>query len=481
VRQRLLPEDPRSLTERFERQRPLEALEVAVVRVHLDQPRLLDADEEQLLRFAISLARLDLVRHAGEDLDLSPLLAPFRDEVLRALSPIFAGGRPARRAAIRDAVRALAPLTSQALARLKARTPTWVPFPVLDRAIRHKELVLVLGGGGGVSFVYLGVLAMLEAAGVRPALLVGTSMGAILALFRSRRLGFDQAETVNLVRSLSWRRLFRAISTTSRYGLPGALRLSLRAGLGRSFHDAQLGRQLRLRELPIPTLVVVGGVRRGMLPRPPEDYAGAMSGPPTRAGLVRRMLEVTGPLAELSTRPGVLARLTLGGDALSAELDAVDAAGFSSALPGVIHYDVTRDDPRAHSILGSLLEQRGISRLLDGGLVDNLPLKVAWRAVHRGAVGTRNALVLGLNGFAPRVSTPHWYPLQKIAALTVAPQLAYGHVVQDFRSTLSPLDVVPDIELLLRAMELGREQFEPQRALIVRMLHPLPERPALLP
>ena len=191
----------------------------------------------------------------------------------------------------------------------------------------------------------------------------------------------------------------------------------------------------------------------------------------------RRLATTMGALTELATEPGVLARVTLGGDALTAELDAVDAAGFSSSLPGLIHYDVTREDPRAHSLLGSLLEQRQVVRFVDGGLVDNLPAKVAWRAVHRGAIGTRNALVLALNGFARRLNTPLWLPLQQLAALNVSRQLPYAHVVQHFQRTLSPLDVVPRVELLLQAMELGRNQLEPQRPLITRLLAPLPSLP----
>ena len=77
-------------------------------------------------------------------------------------------------------------------------------------------------------------------------------------------------------------------------------------------------------------------------------------------------------------------------DLLVGDVDALDAAGFSSALPGVIHYDVFRDDPRMHSLLTQYMGDHGIARFIDGGLVDNLPARAAWRAVHKGEIGTRS-------------------------------------------------------------------------------------------
>ncbi len=117
------------------------------------------------------------------------------------------------------------------LQRLKGR----LSFEAIDHELRHKALVLVLGGGGGTGYVYIGVMSLLDEYGLKPKLLVGTSIGAVLALFRSRLPRFDQDEIVNIVRTLSWRKLFRVISTQNRYGLPAALRLFLRAGIGRWF------------------------------------------------------------------------------------------------------------------------------------------------------------------------------------------------------------------------------------------------------
>ena len=122
----------------------------------------------------------------------------------------------------------------------------------------------------------------------------------------------------------------------------------------------------------------------------------------------------------------------------------------------------------------AVLEEQGIFRLLDGGLVDNLPVKAAWKAVHHGNLGTRSAFFLALDGFPPRLSTPFWLPLQRLAAMTVAPNLPYAHLVRNFGSTLSPLELVPSVQLATKAMQLGRKQLGPDMPFLTRMLAPLP-------
>src|SRR5204862_6028676 len=135
-----------------------------------------------------------------------------------------------------------------------------------------------------------------------------------------------------------------------------------------------------------------------------------------------------------------------GADDVTSEFDAVDAVGFSSALPGVIHYDVLRDDPRMRGLLDQLVEEREVLRFVDGGLVDNLPAKAAWRAVHKGRIGTRNAFILALNGFSMKLSTPLWLMLERVAEVNVSRNRPWAHLVHDFPRTLGPLVIVPTVE-----------------------------------
>ncbi|QRK14148.1 patatin-like phospholipase family protein [Archangium violaceum] len=456
-------------------------MEMALVRATVDSPSLLDSREEAVLRTALSLSRLYKLRHEGHDHSVETWTAPLRENVSRRLGPVLLGKRRITRDQLVPHVRDLRAPLLKLRAELVQHLHGRVPEEVLHRELQHKSLVVVAGGGGGTAYVYMGVMSLLDEHGLKPSLLAGTSMGAILMLMRSRMARFDQGELVGIIRNLSWRKLFRFISTENRYGMPAAMRLFLRAGLGRYFNagpGSPLDAGLRLKDLPVPIIVAVGGIRRGMLPRPLEYYERLLGASPVSllspAGVARRIQAVMGTLAEFFTRPEIMVRLHLGLDEKTAEFDAIDAAGFSSSLPGVIHYDMLREDAHMQGLLDGLMEEKGIFRLMDGGLVDNLPVKAAWKAVHHGNIGTRNAFVLALDGFAPRLSTPFWLPLQRLAAMTVAPNLTYAHLVKRFGTTLSPLELVPSVELATKAMHFGRKQLGPDMPFLTRMLAPLP-------
>jgi hypothetical protein len=251
--------------------------------------------------------------------------------------------------------------------------------------------------------------------------------------------------------------------------------LFLRSGIGRWFGiDTRGGAGLSLNQLPIKTLITVSGIRIGKLPHPLEFYEHLTDASPKRLLNPSVLPRWLGALWEFATHPEILVRVTLGADPGTEDFDAVDAAGFSSALPGIIHYDVLRDAPRMHARLTELFRSKRLFRLVDGGLVDNVPSKAAWRAVHKGSLGTRNTFILALNGFATKLSTPLWIPLQRIAELNVGRSRPWAHLTQDFKRTLNPLSVVPRVDELLEAVNWGRQQVVPHIPFVTRMLTPLP-------
>src|SRR2546427_11299609 len=122
-------------------------------------------------------------------------------------------------------------------------------------------------------------------------------MGAILGLFRARERRFDLARIPDILQDLTYRKIFRLVPQPSIYGLPGQLRLHLRAAIGHWFRHPD-GSPLRISDLPIPLLVTVTGIRRGKLPRPLEEYesmVGVQDPVPSRWG--------GPPLPRLRTRP----------------------------------------------------------------------------------------------------------------------------------------------------------------------------------
>jgi predicted acylesterase/phospholipase RssA len=462
------------LRERFQIVRPLEEMEIALVRASLAHPKLVDAHEEAVLRTALSLARMYKVQQDGREVGVGAYLEPFRQEIERRLKPVLL--QPVvRRELLLPHLRDLKERTVNTAHQLARRMADRLSWEAIDRELRQKALVLVLGGGGGTAYPYLGVMSLLDEYGLKPKLLVGASMGSILSLFRSRFDRFDQDEVVGIVRTLSWRKLFRAVSTENRYGVPAALRLFLRSGIGRWFGvDGRGGEGPALKDLPVKTIIAVSGIRRGKLPHPLEFYEKLVAADPRHLLNPLVLPRWFAALAEFAARPDIMVKVHLGADEETAHFDALDAAGFSSALPGIIHYDVLRDDPKAHQLVQGIFEARGISRFVDGGLVDNVPSRAAWRAVHRGQIGTRNAFILALNGFSMKLRTPLWLPLERLAELNVAGNRPFAHLQHDFRRTLSPLVIVPSVEQILEAVQIGRESLAWDMPLLARLLAPLP-------
>lgn len=453
----------------------LDRMEVKLVQSAMKNPQLVDASGEAAIRTAISVARLQLLKVGNSELRLDPTVAPLRDEVIKLLTYAGLGDSGTPNA---DKLRPISSILREQAIRtrdlLLKRHPD-LPPERLDREIRHKELVVAAGGGGGSGYIYIGAFAELERWGFRPALLAGTSMGAILSLFRAVVEKFDHGLTLAVLRNLTWSRLFKLISMKSRYGLPAALRLHLRDGIGQHFVNDR-GLPLSLKDLPIPMVIAVSGIRRGALPRP-VDYYENLLGPDFRSSpwdMKRKVASVIDAYAELTDKPGRLETVYLGLDEGTEEFDAIDAAGFSSALPGVIHYDLMHQDPRMSDLLDTLFARRDIFRLVDGGLVDNVPAQAAWRAVQRGTLDTRNVFVLALDGFAPKLTTPMWLPLQRIVANRIQESLSFAHHYVPFVRPLSPLDLVPSVRNALNVLERGRQEMLGQMPFIARMLKPLP-------
>ncbi|RMG18523.1 MAG: patatin-like phospholipase family protein [Deltaproteobacteria bacterium] len=469
----------RHLSKRHAALRPLEDMEVALVRASLDAPSWLSAEEEAKLRYALSLARVCEVRTSdGRDVDLTDLTQPLRERLTDTLGPLLLD----RRGVVeRPELTALLPviweLAKEHRDRIRETTATMLPWEEVEAEIREKRLVLVCGGGGGTGYVFLGAFHALEDRGIVPALLSGTSIGAILAGFRARRRHFEAAEVVEVVKDLSWPKLFRPLSVQSRFGLPAPLRLYLREGIGRHFL-LDGATPMTMADLEIPLLITIAGIRAGEVPHDPEWYERRFEpGIASRLGIsaTRKMVtSLVRTLTDFVMRPGILKALVIGADARTDRFQVLDAMGFSSAVPGMLHYDILREDPEMEALLEAMLEQEEIARLIDGGLVDNVPARAAWRAVQSGLVGRRNALIVALDAFAPKLTSPLWIPIQRMAQTNVRRNLRYAHIVQTFTRTLSPLDLVPDIDHILRALRSGREEFGYELPLIARLLSPLP-------
>jgi hypothetical protein len=179
-------------------------------------------------------------------------------------------------------------------------------------------------------------------------------------------------------------------------------------------------------------------------------------------------------LREFLSRPDALKRVVLGRDEGTETFDVLDAAGFSSAVPGVIHYDVLRDDPRMVRILDTLYATHGITRLGEGGLVSNVPARVAWETVASGRFGRRSSFVLALDCFSPNRRRLAWYPMQQaVRTANVDADRAFADLYLPMSRTLSPINLVPSVRDAMTAFRWGREEIRPHMPFVRMMCEPI--------
>jgi len=259
----------------------------------------------------------------------------------------------------------------------------------LDKEVGNKVYVSVAGGGGGSGLVYVGAYKLLEDHGIRPRYIVGTSIGSIIGMFRSLSDEFDVAKLVLQSRQiqLGLSNIFLIKPSTGKatFGLPAAIRLDLYPAAEKYFRS--LGREVPTFEsLKTPFEAVVCGIKRGGLKHDPSYYAGEAPSlteggmlkwrPSTLKWLVRAFNTV----AREFTNPEMLTEVVFGRDKYTKRMKVVDGVGFSCAIPGMLHYDIFRRDESAYENLKGLMSEENLAFLVDGGLVNNVPSRIAWRA-----------------------------------------------------------------------------------------------------
>ncbi|HCH63354.1 MAG: patatin [Deltaproteobacteria bacterium] len=465
------------------RRAPFDRMEAGLVRAHLSAPDQLAPALLDGLRFVLSMSRLGTVRNdRGEDLDISDALARFRWRVGGRLGPILEQERPDLWAAVREL-----PTLLKAARTVRAQVVQQfdVSPEVLGAEVCERQLVIVSGGGGGSGYGFAGAFRLIHRHNLQPSLLAGTSMGSLISMFRARHRQFDAAKMVAAARQLSWPTVFRVLEMESRYGIPATLRLYLRTALGGLFTLPD-GRMSTFRDLEIPLLVCVTGVTVDGL-RHDLGYYEHFLDDAVRPGVVfrhsklQRLTSILSLWTEFLTTPNAIREIIFGGDELTMDTDVLDAAGFSSAVTGVIHYDVIRDDPRMRRLLDRLYAEKGITRLTEGGLVNNVPARPAWEHAMSGKLGRRNPFVLALDCFAPLKRSFAWYPLQQVVRPNVNANLPYAHHYFAMRRRLSPVNLVPPVEQVVQAMDWTADELSPDMPFVAEMcrtLAPLPDAQA---
>jgi predicted acylesterase/phospholipase RssA len=465
--------DPEALRDH---RRPFDDLEMAVVRRVIEGGGDLEQQDICALRYVLGFAKMTHVRtDEGIDLDVSEALRTHAWWVRDRLEARLVETEPT----LVPALEVLPEVIEATRQKQDELLTLGLSVGAIQREVCERKLVLVLGGGGGAGFGYAGIFDQLARAELQPELICGTSIGALLGLFRARRRRHDGRAMIEVSKSLSWKGVFTVNSEPSRYGLPATLRLHLRRALAGFLLDED-GEPLRFQSLPIPMHMVVTGLKMEALKHELEYYehyldAAVKPGLVFRVNRVFKMGNIASVLKEIMQEQEALEEIVFGLDPLTHEADCLDAAGFSSGIPGLIHYDIHREDAHMHHLLEQLYAEYGITRLVEGGIVNNLPAKVAWRSAMEGHLGGhRNIFVLALDCFAPRVSSAVFYPVQQLVRGNVVKNLPYCHHYEALARTLSPLNLVPDPAQIQQANEWATGGLAPSMPLIQAMLTPFP-------
>ncbi len=424
-------------------------MECQMVRSLTDGSLKLSADDESVLRWALSLARVSKISDQ-KPVDIGHATDMYRGKLYQLLKASKDMGL----------VRALVTSEREELLSLyKGR----LSQKALDAAVQTRPLALALGGGGGTSFIFTGAFAALEEAGIIPDAIAGSSMGAILGLYRAKTKHFDLEDLKRVATPMVWSRLTQSLDQGSRFGLPATFRLDLHDVFGPEFQKE--GRTMYLSDLAIPFRVTVAGIADADVEKLPDTHW-LESGEVHAADLKRREQSIIQTLLQIAKKP--LKPIYLGGDELTREFDVLDAVGFSAAVPGLFHYDVLRNDPHMVPLIREVMHQHGVSRFIDGGFADNLPAAEAKRCLT-------DPFVLALDGFAPNWKR-HWMflPLMRIAAENSKEGYEAAHLAIAYQRVLSPINIAPSPKELARAIDHGRQETLVHIPFIKKMLGPIP-------
>lgn len=448
----------------FVRIRELKEFERRLIALIVDEPGALHHRHQALFRYALSLAQMNLFRGpAGNDISVSEDVDGLRRWMIESIVPMLGedgGGQV-------DGLREIAPVLSLRVEKtrdeLLTRHINHFGAQELDGELRQKRLVMVLGGGGGAGLAHLGTFSLLRELGVNPELIVGSSMGAIMGLIRAVEREYDpMAIGLAMPKNVDYNAILRPFSGFSRFGFPGAFHLNVMR-MAKDIFMELLGHSMpRFDELAIPLEVVATGVRKGYR-FDDREYEQKSDESLTPLSLRRKLKLFFGAVRQLSKNPRLLTQVVFGNEELTRRFPVVEAVGFSCSVPGLLHFDVFHDDPETIRPLQALFERHHLLRLCDGGVVNNVPSKVAWESVQRGTIGSRNAHIVSFDAFAP-LSTGRnlvWIPIQQIARPAVVANMPYASYHKTFRNPPSPLQIlVNSYSKLKTIITRAREELE---------------------
>ena len=480
--------------QQFRSKYKLRDLETRLITAQLNEGILTDI-EYQKLRYIISFARTTIIEDDnGNIFDVNEWLTSHRDWIVEQIKPLMTTGFFVKNIPWKQLQERINLLQNETL---RVRSSLLYHFRlkrnILEEEVCTRQLGVVMGGGGGCGYGYVGALQLLHRYNIQPKIMSGTSMGALIGMFRARTKQFDMLSMMETGRRLSWNKIFRVLEIESRYGVPATLRLYLRSALGSMVKSTLTGHEeemMTFRTTAIPLLITVTGLKMEAFKHDMSYYEHLMDDALTEdsSRLTNRnffqKLKTLGPLIQdFILHPEALQEIVFGEDEITMNADVIDAAGFSSAIPGLIHYDILRDEPRMHRLLDELYAEYGITRLGEGGLVNNVPAEPIYRSIMNGRITRRNPVILSLDCFSPQISSLGWYPIQKWVEFNVKKNLPYTDHYFELQRRLPAVQVVPSQRQLQSAIQWTVDELESDMPMIQELCssHDVLDHQGLIP
>ena len=470
----------------FYRVQPLREIERRLMRDTANSSSAVSPADHVVLRYAFALAQLGWIRTEHGDVDVFESVAPFRHWLVEQLE-FFVDIEKSHATDFRGINGLLPTIRSRVTdvrRHLLARHVNELSESRLEAELTERALVMILGGGGGSGYTHLGAFATVAELGLEPRMIVGSSMGALMGLYRSIKADYDpMAVALTLPRPSEFGRVFSPYRGFSRFGFPGALELKIRQ-IGGEVFNKLLGVGIpRFNELPIELRVVVTGLRTG-IGLAISEVEGQISRSFVRFSplRIRRQFQLFfGVLRHMLDKPRFLQEIVFGSDEGTREFDTLDAVGFSCAVPAFLHYDLFDSSDDSVNFVNRLFAERQLFRLTDGGVVSNVASRAGWRCVQRGEIHTRNAFILAFDAFGPVATTNTlYYPIQRLVNRGVRAQRKYSDFHVTYRQPPSPVELLKSFDSLQDAIARVRKQLKPEREYLRMMTSRVPEWPVFL-
>lgn len=466
----------------FVRIREIKAFERRLIALLVERPGVLHERHEALFRYAVTLSQMQLFRTPdGSDVSLAEDVDRLRRWLLESIVPLIPEDGDANVGTLREIAPVLALRLDQARQQILSRHEGEFTAEHLDDEICNKGVALVLGGGGGSGLLHLGTFALLEEElGITPDLIVGSSMGSVMGLLRALRRDYDPVQTaLSLPRDIDYNAIFRPFTGYSRYGFPGAFHLNLLRSARAVFQHLVGEGMPRFADLPIRLEIVATGIRTGFQIDDARYEQAAKQAEGIGPLAVRRRLRLFfSAVRDLSRNQRFLSQVVFGREPGTEKFPVVEAVGFSCAVPGLLHYDIFHDDPETIVPLDEVFERHRLLRLCDGGVVNNVPSRVAWESIQSGSIGKRNVHVMAFDVFAPvtRGRNMIFIPIQQIARPGVLANRPYADFHKTFKRSPSPLQIIVNsYSKLKKIIQQGREQLVGDVRYMRKAIEPLPE------